>query len=41
MSKRDETVLERVRRKVGRRVKVVERKLPGRMVHEWNVADEY
>lgn len=30
-------MLKRGRRKVGRRVKVVERKLPGRMWHEWKV----
>lgn len=37
MSKRDENVLKRGGRKVGRRAKVVERKLPGRMWHEWKV----
>lgn len=34
MSKRDE---KRGRRKVGRKVKVVECKLPGRIWHEWKV----
>lgn len=37
MSKRNENVLKRGRRKVGRRVKVAERKLAGRMWHECEV----
>lgn len=37
MSKRNENVLKRGRRKVGGRKKVVERKLAGRMWHECEV----